>query len=286
MLLRTRETSRTPIPPAPGPRWIRRGGRTRSSPPAGEVQRAPPAAGSAPRSMPRRAPPPSPPSAPFDVRFSGNDARPRRASRSSGNSLAFEVGHLRSELGAVTDAELLQDVGDVALDGLSREEQLLRNFRIRRACCDQPCDFPLALCQLPRSRRTAPGSYAQRPQFPLGQLLRGEGAPSRSRSRGYESIKRAAPVPALEVDFVREAEESVPTPGFVGDTCLELPCFGGDFDRFSHEPAIEKKPAKPVARVEHQARQDAPARLQPDRARPLLGLVQTARPSRRPGSRE
>src|SRR5437764_3173497 len=179
---------RTPTPQERDPRSSRRGAERRWSPRAGRVLPVPPGGASAPRPRPGRAPPPSPRPLP-SLRVSGVDARSGDPSRSSGSSLDFQLGDPRSELGPVSHADLLEQVGDVALDRLSRQEELLGDLRIARARCNQPGDRALAFGQQLAAWPAPPCADAERPQPLLRELLLRAGTDcARSLRRSREDV--------------------------------------------------------------------------------------------------
>src|SRR5262245_57425192 len=111
------------------------------------------------------------------LRFSGEDARPCRPSRSSVNSLDFELRHPRREFGSVARAHLPQHVRDVPLDRLARQEELLRDLWVARSTCDQERDLVLAFGEPLSRRASVPCSHPERAQLPLGQLNDRQRAP-------------------------------------------------------------------------------------------------------------
>src|SRR5688572_20326380 len=110
-------------------------------------------------------------------------------SGSSGNSLiAIDVGpevrvvpgrEDRGQGRPVPDTDLAQDVGDVTLDGLARQEQSRGDLRIRVAASDELRDLELSRGQLvdaAASRTSPPCADPERAELALSQQFQDHSA--------------------------------------------------------------------------------------------------------------
>src|SRR5439155_17263479 len=97
------------------------------------------------------------------------------------------------EPGAIPDTELLEEIRDVPLHSLPRQEELLRDLGVACPGCDQAHDLALAVGQRPTGCASTPRADAERTQPLIRQRRDGVGTALDRSSRDPHQLANGPP---------------------------------------------------------------------------------------------